>query len=139
MARAIYLADTSAFARFTKPAVVAAVGPLIAQGQVAVCRPVIFELGYSARNLADHGALLERLEAFDCVPVTDGDHRRALEVQRLLAERGQHRTLSLVDGLVAASAESRGLSVLHYDADFETVAALTGQAHRWIVPAGTAD
>lgn len=139
MARATYLADTSVFARLSKPAVVAAIAPAIAQGQVAVCVPVMFELGYSARSPSDYQAIMHRLEAFECVPVTDGDHRRALEVQRLLAERGQHRALSLVDGLIAAVAESRGLTVLHYDADFETVAAQTGQSQQWIVPAGTVD
>ena len=122
MARALYLADTSAFARLSKPAVLAVVAPLIALGAVAVCAPVMFELGYSARNRSDYVSLMERLEAFECMPVTDGDHRRAVEVQRLLVERGQHRSLSLVDGLVAAVAETRQLSVLHYDADFEIVA-----------------
>ena len=82
---------------------------------------------------------MDRLDAFAFMPVTDGDHRRALEVQSLLVERGQHRSLSLVDGLVAAVAETRQLTVLHYDADFELVATLTGQAHQWVVPPGTAD
>lgn len=139
MARARYLADTSTFARLSKPAVFAAVAPLIAQGAVALCAPVMFELGFSARNRADFRSLMDRLDAFAFMPVTDGDHRRALEVQSLLVERGQHRSLSLVDGLVAAVAETRQLAVLHYDADFELVATLTGQAHQWVVPPGTAD
>ena len=31
------------------------------------------------------------------------------------------------------------MTVLHYDADFETIAGITGQAHRWVVERGTAD
>ena len=139
MARAAYLADTSAFARLAKPTVRAAFAPLVAQGAVAVCAPVVFELGYSARSLADHRAIIDRFDAFERVPVTDGDHRRAIELQRLLAERGQHRALSLVDALVAAVAEARGLTVLHYDAHFELVAKVTSQSHRWIVERGSAD
>ena len=139
MARATYLADTSVFARLAKPVVTATVAPLIAQGRVAICAPVMFELGFSARNRADHHAITRRLAAFESVPVTEGDHRRALELQLLLAERGQHRALSLVDALVAAVAETRGLTVLHYDADFELVAEFTGQAHEWVVTRGTAD
>ena len=139
MARATYLADTSVFARLHKPAVSARVAPLIAQGCVAVCAPVMFELGFSARGRVDHHALMNRLAAFESLPVTDGDHRRALELQQLLAEQGQHRALSLVDALVAAVAETRGLTVLHYDADFELVAELTGQAHEWVVARGAAD
>ncbi len=139
MTRAAYLADTSAFTRLSKPPASAAFAPLIAQGAVAICAPVMFELGYSARSLADHQAITERLDAFERVPVTDGDHRRAIALQQLLATRGQHRALSLVDALVAAVAEARGLTVLHYDADFELVADVTGQPQRWIVERGSAD
>ena len=139
MARATYLADTSVFARLSKPTVAAAVSPLIAEGHVAVCAPVIFELGFSARNAADHEALLNGLDAFESVPVTDGDHRRAIDIQGRLAERGEHRAVSLVDALVAAVAESRDLTMLHYDADFEAIAGITGQAHRWAVDRGSAD
>ena len=139
MPRARYLADTSLFARMSKAIVASAVAPLVAQGQVAVCAPVMFELAYSARTRADYEAIMNRLDAFEHVPITDADQGRALEVQHLLARRGQHRALSLVDALVAAAAETRGLTVLHYDADFELVAKLTGQPQQWIVSRGTAD
>jgi predicted nucleic acid-binding protein len=137
--RAVFLADTSAFARVSQPAVAAAFAPLVAQGRVAVCAPVVFELGYSARNLADHQAMMSRLMAFEMVPTTDGDHQRAVELQQQLAARGQHRALSLVDGLVAAIAETRNLTVLHYDSDFELVTDITGQPHQWVVERGTVD
>jgi len=139
VARAAFLADTSAFARVSQPAVAAAIAPLVAAGKIALCAPVAFELGYSARSRADYDAIMARLDAYETVPTTDGDLNRALQIQRLLAARGQHRALSLVDALVAALAESRDLTVLHYDADFELVAAVTGQRHRWIVDRGTAD
>ena len=62
---------------------------------------------------------------------------RALEVQAKLAERSQHRAVSLPDLLIAACAENANLSVLHYDADFEKIAGITGQAVQWIVPRGS--
>lgn len=139
MARATFLADTSVFARLSKPAVAAAVSPLISEGHVAVCAPVVFELGFSARNGADHDELLSRMDAFESVPVTDGDHQRSIDIQGRLAEQGGHRAVSLVDTLVAAVAESRDLTVLHYDADFETIAGITRQAHRWVVERGSVD
>jgi len=139
VARTRYLADTSVFARLTKPTVAAAFAPLAAQGQVALSAPVMFELGYSARNAEDHRALTDRLASFPPVPTSEADHRRALELQAQLAARGEHRALSLVDALIAATAEARQLTVLHYDADFELVSTLTGQPQRWIVPRGTAD
>ena len=139
MARLQYLADTSVFARLSKPPVAAAFAPRVAQGRVGVCAPVAFELGYSARSFDDYASLTDRLSAFTSVPVTDADHRRSLELQSALAAAGQHRALSLVDALVAAVAETRELTVLHYDADFELVADITGQQQEWIVERGTAD
>lgn len=139
MASVDYVADTSVFARLAKPAVAARFAPLAATGKVAICSPVAFEIGFSARNLQDYQSVADRLTSFPLVAVTDADHRRALEVQAELAARGQHRALSLVDALVAAVAEARDLTVLHYDKDFELVAAITGQPQHWIVSPGTAD
>ena len=62
---------------------------------------------------------------------------RALEVQALLAERSQHRGVSVPDLLVAACAERAGLIVLHYDSDFDRIAEFTGQGTRWVVPRGS--
>ncbi len=45
----------------------------------------------------------------------------------LLADRGQHRTPSIPDLIVAATAELAGLTVLHVDEDFEVIADVTGQ------------
>jgi hypothetical protein len=139
LARLQYLVDTSVFARLSKPAVAAAFAPLAAQGRVGLCAPVAFELGFSARTHDDYLALSERLVAFPTVLVTDADQRRALEVQEALSARGQHRALSLVDALVAAAAEVRELTILHYDADFELVVQITDQRHEWIVDRGMAD
>ena len=139
MPRTLYLADTSAFSRLAKPIVASVAAPLIAEGRIAVCAPVMFELGFGAQSPADHQELMEVLAAFPHTPTTDADLRRAIEVQGLLAQSGQHRSLSLVDALVAAIAEARQLTVLHYDAGFERVAAITGQPHEWIVERDTAD
>jgi hypothetical protein len=39
--------------------------------------------------------------------------------------------------LQAALAERYGVTLLHYDADFELVAAATGQSAEWVVPRGS--
>ena len=52
---------------------------------------------------------------------------RALQVQRLLAQRGQHRAPSIRDLLIAATAELSGRTVLHLDKDFDLIAELTQQ------------
>jgi predicted nucleic acid-binding protein len=59
-------------------------------------------------------------------------------VQRLLASKHQ-RGRKIPDLLIAAAAEGEGLVVLHYDADFDRIAAVTGQRSEWVVPAGSID
>jgi predicted nucleic acid-binding protein len=59
--------------------------------------------------------------------VTPAIEDRALEVQMLLADRGQHRAPSIPDLLIAATAEKAGLTVLAVDKDFDLIAAITGQ------------
>jgi predicted nucleic acid-binding protein len=39
--------------------------------------------------------------------------------------------------LIAAAAERAEVPVLHYDEDFDRIAAVTGQATRWIAPRGS--
>lgn len=43
------------------------------------------------------------------------------------------------DLLVAAAAEALDIGVLHYDADFDLIASVTGQRCTWVVPAGSAE
>jgi predicted nucleic acid-binding protein len=76
------------------------------------------------------------LDAFQAVEMTEHHVRRALQVQRLLAARSQ-RGRKVPDLLVAAAAEELDAVVLHYDADFDLIAEVTGQRCEWVVPAGT--
>jgi predicted nucleic acid-binding protein len=96
------------------------------------------EIGYSARNTREWDALQRALNSFALVETTAGHVHRAREVQRLLAGRSQ-RGRNIPDLLVAAAAEAVGVAVLHYDADFDRIAAVTGQPCQWAVPAGNAD
>lgn len=50
-----------------------------------------------------------------------------------------HRSVKIPDLLVAATAELAGLTVLHYDEDYERVGAATGQSTEWIVERGSID
>lgn len=135
---ASFLADKSALTRQeTRAEVREALEPLLIAGEVATCGIVELELLYSASSRATYRALVEALRGMPRVPVEEATVARALEVQAKLAERSQHRAVPLPDLLVAACAERAGLTVLHYDADFERIAKLTGQAVQWIVPRGS--
>lgn len=113
------------------------VEPLLLAGQIATCGIVDLELLYSAPNPATYVELAEALRAMPRVPVTEGVVDRAIAVQTQLASRSEHRSVSLPDLLIAACAESAGLTVLHYDADYDRIAAVTGQAAQWVVPRGS--
>lgn len=133
-----HLADNSALARYeTRPEVRAVVSPLLSAGRIATCGIVDLELLYSARSPAAYRAFSTTLRELPRVPVTEAVVDRALEVQGLLAARSQHRAVPLPDLLIAACAESAKLTVLHYDADFDRVATLTGQSVQWVVPQGS--
>jgi predicted nucleic acid-binding protein len=133
-----YLADKSALARRqTRPEVREALDPLLLAGEVATCGIVDLEMLYSARSPATYKALADALRGMPRVPLDENAVERALEVQAKLAKRSQHRAVPLPDLLVAACAENSGLIVVHYDADFERIAELTGQTVQWIVPRGS--
>jgi predicted nucleic acid-binding protein len=135
-----YLIDTSAAARWPKPKVAARLDRLALAGELAICAVTALELGFSARSGDDHQRLVHQLgHVYTWVPTEDGSARRALQIQGELARRGQHRTVRLPDLLVAAVAERNDLVVLHYDRDFDRVAAVTGQACEWVVPSDTAE
>lgn len=133
-----FLVDTSVIKRLAQPAVRDVVEPLAQAGELARARITDLEVGFSARNTAEWDNLSAALGIFELVETTDAHHRRALQVQRLLAQRSQ-RGRKVPDLLIAAAAEEHGLTVLHYDADFDQISGATGQPSQWVVPAGTAD
>jgi predicted nucleic acid-binding protein len=133
-----HLVDTSALTRLGQPLIRAAIEPRAARGELARAGISDLEIGYSARSAAEWDRLIEALEVFELVETTSEHLRRARQVQRLLAAKHQ-RGRKVPDLLIAAAAEARNLSLLHYDADFDRIAAVTGQASEWIVPAGSAD
>jgi len=133
-----HLVDASVLTRLAQPAVRIAIEPRAAGGELARAGISDLEIGYFARSEAEWDQLVGALQVFELVETT-GDHvRRARQVQRLLAAKHQ-RGRKVPDLLIAAAAEAHDLGVLHYDADFDHIAAVTGQACEWVVPAGSAD
>lgn len=131
-----HLADTSVFSRLAATPVRAAISRRMTGLGVARSTLTDLEIGFSARNGAEWDALLRALRVFTAVDVEADDVHRAAGVQRALATLGL-RGRKAFDLLIAAAAERRGLTVLHYDRDFELIAEVTGQPHEWVVPRGT--
>ena len=133
-----HLIDSSVLTRLGDPAVRAAVEPRAERGELARAAISDLEIGYSARSAEEWDLLASALEAFELLETTGAHVRRARQVQRLLAARHQ-RGRKVPDLLIAAAAEEHDLTVLHYDADFDRIAAVTGQRSDWVVPAGSVD
>jgi predicted nucleic acid-binding protein len=133
-----HLVDTSVLTRLDLAAVRKLIEPRAERGELARAGISDLEIGFSARSDTEWDRLAEALEAFVLVETTADHVRRSRQVQRLLAGRHQ-RGRKVPDLLVAAAAEGRNLTVLHYDADFDRIAGVTGQRCEWVVPAGSVD
>jgi predicted nucleic acid-binding protein len=137
------LLDNSVLQRLSRaPAIVGAVHERIEQGDVLCsCPTLALEAGFSARNLTEHAGIVERLTAdFDLLPFAPEVGDLAIDLQRSLFEAGQGRAVGVVALLSAATAVWHDATVLHYDADFERVAAVDPRVRqRWAVPRGSVD
>jgi len=133
---AIYLGDKSALSRVHHDDVMHRMSALYLSGQVATCALIDLELLYSARTGTDHDEIRFDRSLLPRISCGDNAMERALEVQGLLAQVGRHR-LPTNDVVIAAAAEQAGLTMLHYDHDFDLIAEVTGQAMEWVVPRGT--
>jgi predicted nucleic acid-binding protein len=136
-----FLLDTSALVRVLRnPSAREGWEPQIVAGLVAVCPIVELEVLYTARSKADREKTLGLLNtAFAWVPMPERVFARAAEAQAALTAQGAHRSASAVDLLVAAAAELQGLTLVHYDHDFDQVTAVTGQTALWLAPPGSLD
>ncbi|NOL40052.1 PIN domain nuclease [Kribbella sandramycini] len=130
--------DTSALARSKHAAVRAVIAGLVVDRAAATCVTVDLEVGYSGRNHQEFQRVAERRRAlYVNLPMTESAAERAREVQSRMSARGQLRAAGIVDLMTAAVAEQHGATVLHYDSDFEHIAAVTGQPQLWIAPRGS--
>lgn len=133
MTVADYLIDTSALARVLLGQSTTEWDDRIAAGLVAICDITELEVLHSARSAGDRARLKAALDAhYAWCPMPDGIYRRSRVVQEQLTAKGEHRSAGPVDLLVAAAAEEAGLTLLHHDRDFETIARTTGQPVRTI-------
>ena len=117
------LLDASAFWRLGSPRIDEArrreVADWIARGIVAASTPLLLET--RAGRLpppVDPGEL-------PLLWVTERAERRAVDLQTQLRAAHQHLGVPPLDYLAAAIAEDHDAAILHYDADFERLAAHT--------------
>ncbi len=137
------LLDNSAWARLELKSLAAdrraEIASMIENGELAVCTPFLLEAGWSARNAAHHERLLADLLALPRLRIDDRVEDAAVDAQRELARRGQHRGASPSDLLIAACAHANGVGVLHYDRDYDVLGELTSLVFdsQWLATPGS--
>lgn len=111
----------------------------LVDGLIATCDMVRLELLHSARNVEEFRMTRTDLDHLPDCPIAPEQWRRALDVYEMLAGVGgkHQRAVKHPDLLIAAAAEAAGIAVLHYDEDYERIAAVTGQPARWLAPRGS--
>jgi hypothetical protein len=134
-----YLVDTSALARWEAPTVAAVLDPALSAGLLWTCPAIELEVLFSCRNVDDFAVVLaERAIAYRHADFEPAVGQVAVELQEALARKGALRSAGPIDLLIAAVAIHRGLTVLHFDADFETLALADPRlSHQWVVPRGS--
>lgn len=120
----IYLLDTSGLVRLLRdPTLQAAWYDAIGAEAVASCYPQRAEFLYSARNGREYDEIAEMFtDLYPDASVPKNAGRWISAVQHRMARAGEHRSASAVDLIIAATAAHHGLTVLHDDADYRTVA-----------------
>jgi predicted nucleic acid-binding protein len=138
VSRTIYLADSTVFVlRRKHPGVAERFERLLIEGRLAVCQMSGLEHLTNAPDPASYEVLWSALHEHRWLDVTAAAMDRAMEVHRAMGARSQHRNLRLPDLIIAATAEVHGATVLHYDQDFDRIAAVTEQPTEWVVPRGS--
>ena len=133
----MFLLDTSVLTRLRARAVARRIEELDGAG-LARASMTDLEVGFSARNAEEWDRLAVALGAFRRVEVDARHFDRARQVQRQLAAEGL-KGRKVPDLLIAAVAEAASLTVLHYDADIDVIASVTGQPTEWVVERGSID
>jgi predicted nucleic acid-binding protein len=133
-----FLIDSSAAARMRLDAVAERLEPLITGGLVATCAVLDAEALSSARSPAEYERVwADRRDAYEYLPTEDGHWQRAFDAQRVLARTGRHRAVGIADMLTAVLAGEHGMTILHYDSDFEIAAEVLEFEHQWVLARGT--
>jgi len=136
------LADTSAWVwsrRPDHPELRDKFDTALVDGDLATCDMVRLELLYSARNAQEFADIRDELATLpDCALGKEQWDRALWVYEQLSASGGAHqRSVKHPDLLIAAAGEAAGMTIVHYDEDYERIAEITGQPTRWLAPKGS--
>lgn len=117
----------------------AVLDPALAAGLLWSCPPIELEVAYSAQSPSEYIVVQqERAVTYSQAPLVAEVGVTATELPASLANTLQLGAVGPIDLLIAATAVHYGLTVLHYDNDYETLAAADVRvSQRWVVPRGS--
>ncbi len=96
--------------------------------QVVMCEPIAMEILSGAVDDDRHAKLEQLVNGLPSLRIDDAvDFRSAAVIYRAARRAGQ-TIRSINDCLIAAVSIRYGVSIIHRDADFEVIAAITGLA-----------
>jgi predicted nucleic acid-binding protein len=136
----VELFDTSVWAWRGNSRVAAWFDAALLTGELAVCEMVLLEILSGAPNRRWYEQMRELFSGVTWVRMGSDEWARALEVHALLETRlgtNARRGVKHADMLIAAAAEMHGLTLVHYDQDFEVIQQVSNQSMRWVEPRGT--
>lgn len=135
----IELLDTSVWAARRRPQVQRWFESKVLAREIAVCDQVRLELLHSARTVAEFRTIRSSLSVLPYCPMDAPSWSRVVDVYERLAAVGPrwHRSVKHPDVIIAACAEAAGLTLVHYDKDFDAIGAVTGQPMRWVAAQGS--
>ncbi len=136
---AAFMLDTSAYTRMRAEVVQYRLDALTRDKVVFSTSVLRLEMLFYSVNVGAFRGLEDELKGLPIIPISQADFDRAQAVLGLLAEKSEHRGSKIGDLLVAAVAERNDLTIIHYDKDFDAIAAVTGQSTEWVVPRGSID
>ena len=133
------LVDTSVWARKRQAGIRPWFDAAVVDGDIAMCDVVALELLHSTSTADLYRAVEDNLAALPQLSMGTDTFERARTIYRRLAERGDamHRSVKHADMLIAACADLHGITLVHYDRDYDAIALVTGQSMRWVAPRGT--
>lgn len=134
-----FLLDKSALARWSHPQVAAVLNPALTAGRLWTCPSIELEVLYSCQSPSEYDQLRRsRNLVYHHAPLDTGIGRLALSLQADLAAAGQLRAVGPMNLIIAATAITHDLTVLHYDTDYEILARATSDlTQQWVAPRGS--
>lgn len=129
-----YLGDYSVIKRIVRQQVDPMWDEVSADGEIAICEPVLHEIMRIAGKREYEGLQSRLLDTYDCIPLPAPTWDYVREMRNGLGKRSVHDMLSVTDAIVAAVAIHHKLVVLHNDKDFAVCAKIFPQLEQLRVP-----